>query len=165
MRYYLNIGTNLGDRQENLRRAIEALTGDTTGWVVSPVVESEPWGFESENRFLNIGLALDSDMEPLSMLDRIHDIERQLGSAAHRNAQGGYVDRLVDIDIMAIDDAHGRSLTIDLPTLQVPHPHLRDREFFLKPYQYLCPTQSLKKVVRNPLKMVVRITKTVELRY
>ena len=143
MRYYLNIGTNLGDRQENLRRAIEALTGDTTGWVVSPVVESEPWGFESENRFLNIGLALDSDMEPLSMLDRIHDIERQLGSAAHRNAQGGYVDRLVDIDIMAIDDAHGRSLTIDLPTLQVPHPHLRDREFFWQPYLFLRPPATL----------------------
>ena len=143
MRYYLNIGTNLGDRQENLRRAIEALTGDTTGWVVSPVVESEPWGFESETRFLNIGLALDSDMEPLSMLDRIHDIERQLGSAAHRNAQGGYVDRLVDIDIMAIDDAHGRSLTIDLPTLQVPHPHLRDREFFWQPYLFLRPPATL----------------------
>ena len=143
MRYYLNIGTNLGDRQENLRRAIEALTGDTTGWVVSPVVESEPWGFESENRFLNIGLALDSDMEPLAMLDRIHDIERQLGSAAHRNAQGGYVDRLVDIDIMAIDDAHGRSLTIDLPTLQVPHPHLRDREFFWQPYLFLRPPATL----------------------
>ncbi len=143
MKYYLNIGTNLGDRSENLRRAIEALTGDTTGWVVSPVVESEPWEFESENRFLNIGLALDSDMEPLAMLDRIHDIERQLGSAAHRNAQGGYVDRLVDIDIMAIDDAHGRSLTIDLPTLQVPHPHLRDREFFWQPYLFLRPPATL----------------------
>ena len=143
MRYYLNIGTNLGDRSENLRRAIEALTGDTTGRVVSPVVESEPWGFESENRFLNIGLALDSDMEPLAMLDRIHDIERQLGSAAHRNAQGGYVDRLVDIDIMAIDDAHGRPLTIDLPTLQVPHPHLRDREFFWQPYLFLRPPATL----------------------
>lgn len=140
MRYYLNIGTNLGDRNENLRRAIEALTGDTTDWVVSPVVESEPWGFESENRFLNIGLALDSDLEPLAMLDHIHDIEHQLGSAAHRDAQGGYVDRLVDIDIMAIDDAQGCSVTIDLPTLQVPHPHLHDRDFFLKPYQYLRST-------------------------
>ena len=137
MRYYLNIGTNLGDRSKNLRRAIEALTGGTTSWVVSPVVESDPWGFESENRFLNVGLALDSDLEPLAMLDRIHDIERQLGSAAHRDAQGGYVDRLVDIDIMAIDDAQGQPMTIDLPTLQVPHPHLYDRKFFLEPYQFL----------------------------
>ena len=165
MKYYLNIGTNLGDRSKNLQRAIKALTGDTTDWVVSPVVESEPWGFESENRFLNIGLAMDSDLEPLAMLDRIHDIERQLGSAAHRDAQGGYVDRLVDIDIMAIDDEHGHPITIDLPTLQVPHPHLYDREFFLKPYQYLCPPHPPKKVVQTPLKIVVRTIKTVELRY
>lgn len=137
MKYYLNIGTNLGDRRENLRRAIRALTGDDTDWVVSPVVESAPWGFESDNRFLNIGLAMDSDLEPLAMLDRIHDIERALGSASHRDAQGGYVDRLVDIDVMAIDDDRGNPMTIDQPTLQVPHPHLRDRDFFWQPYQYL----------------------------
>ena len=137
MRYYLNIGTNLGDRHDNLRRAIAALTGGTGNCTVSPVVESEPWGFESENRFLNVGIALDSDLEPLVMLDRIHDIERSLGSAAHRDAQGGYIDRLVDIDIMAIDDSQGNSVTIDLPTLQVPHPHLYDRDFFIGPYRWL----------------------------
>ena len=151
MRYYLNIGTNLGDRSKNLQRAIEALTGGTTNWVVSPVVESDPWGFESENRFLNVGLALDSDLEPLAMLDRIHDIERQLGSAAHRDAQGGYVDRLVDIDIMAIDDAQGHPVTIDLPTLQVPHPHLHDREFFWQPYQWLKEARNKKQETGFPL--------------
>lgn len=143
MRYYLNIGTNLGDRHDNLRRAIQALTGGTGDCMVSPVVESEPWGFASDNRFLNVGLALDSDLEPLAMLERIHDIERQLGSASHRDAHGGYVDRLVDIDIMAIDDAEGHPVTIDLPTLQVPHPHLHDRDFFLKPYQWLKGSPSL----------------------
>ena len=143
MRYYLNIGTNLGDRHDNLRRAIQALTGGTGDCMVSPVVESEPWGFASDNRFLNVGLALDSDLEPLAMLERIHGIERQLGSASHRDAHGGYVDRLVDIDIMAIDDAEGHPVTIDLPTLQVPHPHLHDRDFFLKPYHWLKGSPSL----------------------
>ena len=137
MRYYLNIGTNLGDRHDNLRRAIQALTGGTGDCMVSPVVESEPWGFESDNRFLNVGLALDSDIEPLAMLERIHHIERALGSASHRDAQGGYVDRLVDIDIMAIDDNGGQPVVIDLPTLQVPHPHLQERDFFLTPYNWL----------------------------
>lgn len=137
MRYYLNIGTNLGDRHDNLRRAIQLLTGGTGKCTVSPVVESEPWGFDSNNRFLNVGIAMVSDLEPLAMLDRIHDIERQMGSASHRDAQGGYVDRLVDIDIMAIDDDHGHSLTLDLPTLQVPHPHLHDRDFFINPYRWL----------------------------
>ena len=134
MRYYLNIGTNLGDRQENLRRAIEALTGDTTGWVVSPVVESEPWGFESENRFMNLGMRLSSDLEPQAMLDRIHEIEHYLGSASHRDEHGGYIDRLVDIDIVAIDD-----MVINTDTLQVPHPHLPERDFFLKPMIQLAP--------------------------
>ena len=134
MRYYLNIGTNLGDRHDNLRRAIAALTGGTGNCTVSPVVESEPWGFESENRFMNVGVALDSAMPPHAMLARIHEIERNLGSGSHRDEQGGYIDRLVDIDIVAIDD-----LLIDTPTLQVPHPHLPDRDFFLRPMMQLAP--------------------------
>ena len=83
---------------------------------------------------MNLGVSLVSDMAPHEMLDRIHDIEHRLGSASHRDAVGGYIDRLVDIDIMAIDD-----LVIDTPTLQVPHPHLPDRDFFLRPMAQLAP--------------------------
>ena len=134
MDYYLNIGSNIGDRRDNLYRAVVALTAGTSGSVTSHVVESEPWGFDSDNRFMNIGLWLASDLEPHKMLDRIHDIEHRLGSAAHRDAQGGYIDRLVDIDIVAIDD-----MVIDSPTLQVPHPHLAERDFFLRPMMELAP--------------------------
>ena len=134
MDYYLNIGSNMGERRDNLYRAVVALTAGTGGSVTSRIVESEPWGFESDNRFMNIGLWLNSDLEPQQMLDRIHDIEHRLGSASHRDAQGGYIDRLVDIDIVAIGD-----LIIDTPTLQVPHPHLSEREFFLKPMMDLAP--------------------------
>ncbi len=134
MDYYLNIGSNMGERRDNLYRAVVALTAGTGGSVTSRIVESEPWGFESDNRFMNIGLWFDSDLEPQQMLDRIHDIEHKLGSATHRDAQGGYIDRLVDIDIVAIGD-----LIIDTPTLQVPHPHLSEREFFLKPMMDLAP--------------------------
>lgn len=138
MRYFLNIGTNLGNRHANLRRAIaELMTGDTSHCVVSPVVESEPWGFESDNTFLNVGVAINSDATPLAMLDYLHDIEQRMGSASHRDAHGNYADRLIDIDIMAIHDAQNQPLTINLPTLQIPHPHLHDRDFFWKPYQYL----------------------------
>ena len=134
MDYYLNIGSNMGERRDNLYRAVVALTAGTGGSVTSRIVESEPWGFESDNRFMNIGLWFNSDLEPQQMLDRIHDIEHRLGSASHRDAQGGYIDRLVDIDIVAIGD-----LIIDTPTLQVPHPHLSEREFFLKPMMDLAP--------------------------
>ena len=134
MNYYLNIGSNMGDRRDNLYRAVVALTAGTNGSVTSHVVESEPWGFDSDNRFLNIGLWLASDMQPQEMLDHIHDIERRLGSASHRDASGSYIDRLVDIDIMAIDNQ-----VIDTPTLQVPHPHMSERDFFLRPMMELAP--------------------------
>ena len=134
MDYYLNIGSNTGNRRDNLYRAVAFLVAGTSGGAVSSIVESEPWGFESDNRFLNLGVKLSSDIEPQQMLERIHDIERRLGSATHRDADGGYIDRLVDIDIVAIDD-----MVIDTPTLQVPHPHLPDRDFFLKPMLQLAP--------------------------
>ena len=76
----------------------------------------------------------------LEVLDWLHDIEHRLGSASHRDADGNYVDRLVDIDIMAIDQWDGKqwqAVTVDHPRLQVPHPHLPDREFFLQPYHQL----------------------------
>jgi len=135
MKYYLNIGSNLGDRRDNLYRAVVALAAGTGGCAVSAIVESEPWGFESDNRFMNVGVCLHSDLEPMAMLDRIHDIEHALGSASHRDARGGYIDRLVDIDIVAIDE-----LVIDHPALQVPHPHLAERDFFLRPMMQLAPS-------------------------
>ena len=134
MIYYLNIGSNMGDRRDNLYRAVVAIAAITGECAVSSIVESEPWGFESDNRFMNLGVSFDSDIEPQEMLDRIHDIERRLGSASHRDEQGGYIDRLVDIDIVAIDD-----LVIDTPTLHVPHPHLPERDFFLRPMMQLAP--------------------------
>ena len=134
MDYYLNIGSNIGDRRDNLYRAVVALAAGTSGCALSRIVESEPWGFESDNRFMNVGVRLSSNMEPHEMLEHIHDIERRLGSASHRDSEGHYIDRLVDIDIMAIDD-----LVIDTPELQVPHAHLHERDFFLRPMMELAP--------------------------
>ena len=110
------------------------LVAGTNGGAVSSIVESEPWGFESDNRFLNLGVKFFSDLLPMEMLDRIHDIEHRLGSASHRDDHGNYIDRLVDIDIVAIDD-----MVIDTPTLKVPHAHLPERDFFLKPMMQLAP--------------------------
>ena len=137
MIYYLNIGSNLEDREGNLWAADLRLSLDL-GLVIarSSIVESEPWGFESANGFLNIGLAVESQYSPIEALNIIHDIEHELNYGhSHRDSEGNYVDRLVDIDIMAIDD-----LVIDLPSLQVPHRYLPQRDFFLKPMAELAPT-------------------------
>ena len=135
--YYLNIGSNLDDREGNLWAADLRLSLDF-GLVVarSSIVESEPWGFDSDNSFLNMGIAVESRYEPIEALNIIHDIEHELNRGySHRDSEGNYVDRLVDIDSMAIDD-----LVIDLPSLQVPHRHLPNRDFFLKPMAEIAPT-------------------------
>jgi 2-amino-4-hydroxy-6-hydroxymethyldihydropteridine diphosphokinase len=134
MIYYLNIGSNIGDRRDNLYRAVVAIEAGTTACVVSSIVESEPWGFESENRFLNIGVCIESTMTPHGMLRHLQAIERRLGSASHRDEHGNYADRLVDIDIVAIEGK-----VINTRTLQVPHPHLAERDFFLRPMMELAP--------------------------
>lgn len=136
MTYYLNIGSNLEDREGNLWAADLRLSLDL-GLVTtrSSIVESEPWGFESDNGFLNMGIAVESKFSPIEALNIIHDIEHELNQGhSHRDADGNYVDRLVDIDIMAIDD-----LVIDLPSLQVPHRHMPRRDFFLQPMAELAP--------------------------
>lgn len=136
MIYYLNIGSNLEDREGNLWAADLRLSLDL-GLVTarSSIVESEPWGFDSDNGFLNMGIAIDSQFSPIQALNIIHDIEHELNHGrSHRDANGAYVDRLVDIDIMAIDD-----LVIDLPSLKVPHPHMASRDFFLKPMAEIAP--------------------------
>lgn len=135
MHYYFNIGSNLGDKAENLRQAVTRL--ETTlahKATVSSTVESEPWGYESENTFLNIGVMIESDIAPHDMLKITQQIERDLGSALHRNEDGSYCDRLVDIDIIAIDD-----LVIDTPELTIPHPRMHLRDFVLRPMSELAP--------------------------
>ncbi|MBQ0120498.1 MAG: 2-amino-4-hydroxy-6-hydroxymethyldihydropteridine diphosphokinase [Bacteroidales bacterium] len=132
MLYYLNIGSNLGDREMNLRRAVDELSLLGSRCIVSSIVESEPWGFESSNAFLNVGVMLESDIEPLGMLHHCQAIERQLGSASHRDSNGNYVDRLIDIDIILAGDLH-----INTPELTVPHPRMHERDFVMRPLQEL----------------------------
>ena len=136
MLYYLNIGSNLDDREGNIWAADLRLSLDL-GLVIarSSIVESKPWGFESDNGFLNMGITVESRYTPIEALNLIHDIEHELNQGhSHRDSEGNYVDRLVDIDIMAIED-----LVIDIPNLLVPHRHLPHRDFFLKPMAELAP--------------------------
>lgn len=132
MRYYINIGSNLGDRRRNIETAIAALTGRFGPVDVSELVESEPWGFDSTNLFLNVGVAFDSDREPLTVLRILQTIERSISPASHRKPDGSYADRLIDIDIMEAGD-----IRMDTPELTLPHPRLEQRPFFLMPLREL----------------------------
>ena len=132
--YLINLGSNLGDRRLNLSRAMRAVGAEFGDFEMSHVVESEPWGFDSTNSFLNVGMAFNSDLPPGEVLGRLQRVERSMSPAPHRDASGGYADRVIDIDIVAVD----REI-IDTPSLRVPHPNLAERRFFLEPLAELAP--------------------------
>lgn len=131
---FINIGSNLGNRRLNLSKAMRAIGQEFGPFELSHTVESAPWGFESNHTFLNVGMAFSSDLSPEEILSRLQSIEKRLSPGNHRNPDGTYSDRYVDIDIVAID-----RLTINTPGLRLPHRHLPEREFFLRPLEELAP--------------------------
>ena len=131
---YLSLGTNLGDRQKNLSLALE-LIGREVGTVVSAsdILETEPWGFDSSNRFLNMAIKVETTLQPLEVLHATQEIERKLGRN-HKTAAGEYHDRLIDIDILLYDN-----LVMNTPELTIPHPLMYQREFVMKPLAQIAP--------------------------
>ena len=125
---YLSLGSNLGDRKENLAQAIR-LIGERVGEVLrtSSFVETEPWGFQSENRFVNAAILCETNLTPRQVLHTTQKIERELGRK-HKSVGGHYADRLIDIDILLYDD-----LRVDEPDLQIPHPLMLERDFVMIP--------------------------------
>lgn len=116
-------------------RAIE-LIGERVGRVTqcSSLIETEPWGFESENNFLNGVILCETTLTPRQVLRKTQKIERDLGRIKKTNSQRPtvnsqlYSDRPIDIDILLYDD-----LTVDEPDLKIPHPLMQEREFVMIP--------------------------------
>lgn len=133
-RLYLGLGTNLGNKRENLTRAIEVLSLALGKCVTqSSFIETEPWGFESNNSFLNCVAAFDTDIEPLELLDTTERIERMLGRT-QKSQDGNYHDRVIDIDILLYGDN-----IIESDRLTIPHPLMHRRTFVLKPLAEIAP--------------------------
>ena len=125
---YLGLGSNLGDRKENLACAIR-LIGERVGKVlrVSSFIETEPWGFKSDNVFVNAVILCETELSPRQVLRSTQKIEREMGRQKKSN-DGGYADRCIDIDILLYDD-----LRVDEPDLQIPHPLMLKRDFVMIP--------------------------------
>lgn len=131
---YLGLGTNLGDKEANLKAAIEEIRkriGEITS--LSAFYASEPWGFESGNSFLNAVCSVTTDFSPMEVLHLTQDIERSLGRLK-KSVGGQYSDRLIDIDILLYDDWH-----IDTPELTIPHPLMWERDFVMIPLREIAP--------------------------
>ncbi len=127
---YLGLGTNLGDRLENLQTAVELLPPDIYDIKFSPIYESLPWGYADQPTFLNQVIIGWTGLSPLDLLAHIKQIEQKMG----RQMTFRYGPRLIDIDILAYDD-----LILDTPKLTIPHPQITKRSFVLVPLADLTP--------------------------
>lgn len=122
------MGTNLGDKRKNIAVAIKNI-GELVGDVVrqSALYETEPWGFRSDNRFVNAAVCVDTQLSPRRLLEVTQRIEMEMGRTL-KSAGGEYHDRIIDIDILLYGDLH-----IDEPDLKIPHPLMHERDFVMTP--------------------------------
>jgi 2-amino-4-hydroxy-6-hydroxymethyldihydropteridine diphosphokinase len=131
---YLGLGTNLGDKEANLKAALEEIAkrvGEITSQ--SAFYASEPWGFESDNSFLNAVCGVCTDLSPEETLRTTQEIERTLGRLK-KSVNGVYSDRIIDIDILLFDDWQ-----INTPELTIPHPLMWERDFVKIPLKEIAP--------------------------
>ncbi|MDR0937856.1 MAG: 2-amino-4-hydroxy-6-hydroxymethyldihydropteridine diphosphokinase [Mediterranea sp.] len=139
MHVYLGLGTNLGDKELNLRRAVREI-GERIGTVVSlsAFYLTPPWGFASDNDFLNAAVGVDTPLPPLEVLARAQRIEREMGRA-RKSAAGIYHDRPIDIDLLLYDDQVLSLVTPEGDRLVIPHPLMAGRDFVMRPMAEIAP--------------------------
>ncbi|MBO7067957.1 MAG: 2-amino-4-hydroxy-6-hydroxymethyldihydropteridine diphosphokinase [Bacteroidaceae bacterium] len=125
---YIGLGSNLGNKEEMLRRALE-LINKRIGPVLrtSSFIETEPWGFESRNTFLNAVCLTETALTPLQCLKETQKIERLLGRTK-KSTDGKYHDRPIDLDLLLYDN-----LEMKTPELTLPHPLMQERDFVMIP--------------------------------
>ncbi|MBR1463045.1 MAG: 2-amino-4-hydroxy-6-hydroxymethyldihydropteridine diphosphokinase [Prevotella sp.] len=132
---YLSLGSNLGNKKANIRKAIKRI-GELVGTVErrSALYETEPWGFQSEHLFVNAAVCCTTDLSPQEVLHVTQQIEREMGrrqktaQCEDSSASPVYHDRPIDIDILLYDDLH-----VDEPELKIPHPLMQMRDFVMIP--------------------------------
>ena len=131
---YVGLGSNLGDREATLRAAVAAL-GATPGVelaAVSTLTETDPVGMVDQPRFLNGACAIQTELSPRELLDRLLAVERALGRDRTGPRHG---PRTIDLDLLLYGEEQ-----VDEPGLRVPHPRLHERRFALEPVAELDPT-------------------------
>ena len=127
---YLALGSNLGNRLENLKEAVAALSPQLEVKAKSHIYETPPWGYEDQPLFLNQVLKAQTYLEPEPLLKHLKRLEIALGrKPSFRNGP-----RLIDIDILLYDN-----LVLNTPALTIPHPHMHERGFVLLPMMDIAP--------------------------
>ncbi len=148
---YLGLGTNLGDKEANLNMTMEEIrkrVGEITS--LSAYYITEPWGFDSQNTFLNAVCKVSTTLSPSEVLITTQAIEKDLGRLK-KSIDGQYSDRPIDIDILLYDD-----LIMNTPNLIIPHPLMHQRAFVMEPLSEIAPElvhpvlhQSMKDILKE----------------
>lgn len=130
---YLALGTNLGDKSVNLLKAT-ALIAERIGIfsAISSVYETEAWGYDSSNTFLNQVVCVNTPLSPEELLSETQKIEKELGRT--KKSDGAYHDRIIDIDLILYED-----FVIETENLKIPHPLFHQRKFVLEPLNEIAP--------------------------
>jgi 2-amino-4-hydroxy-6-hydroxymethyldihydropteridine diphosphokinase len=143
---YISIGSNLGNREENCKKSISLLIDK--GLSIrkqSSMIETEPWGVEDQPAFINMAVSVETPLPPEKLLILLNEIEIDLG----RTKTFRWGPRIIDLDILFYDD-----LVMEKPVLSIPHPHINDRDFVLRPLAEIAPDlvhPVLKKTVKELL--------------
>lgn len=134
-RVYILLGSNRGEREGMLAQAVR-LISERAGKIraVSRVYETQPWGFGDAHPFLNQVLEIETTLTPAALLGSLLSIESEMGRIRSQVSSGGYLPRLIDIDILMYDD-----LILESPDLIVPHPRMHQRMFTLRPLAEIAP--------------------------
>lgn len=128
---YLGLGTNLGDKVQNLKTAIDFIEKEIGDCVKqSAVYYSAAWGIKEQPDFLNQVIQVQTKLPPLKLIQKILEIENQMG----RTRRIKWGERLIDIDILLMD-----SIVLHTPNLTIPHPYITERIFVIKPLAEIAP--------------------------
>ncbi len=128
---YIGIGSNLGRRRENCRKAVALLSENgITVCRVSSMIETEPWGLREQPKFINMAVETETDTGPHELLKLLKEIEAAIG----RRPSVRMGPRIIDLDILMYD-----GLRVKTPDLEIPHPGMKDRDFVLRPLAEIAP--------------------------
>ena len=131
MSIYIALGTNLGDKEKNLKEALGYLIQKgITVCKVSDFIETEPYGVTDQPDFLNAVAEVRTEKSPAELLQVLLQIEQEMGRKRIRR----WGERNIDLDLLLYDDR-----IIDLPDLKVPHPDMQNRDFVLRPLSQIAP--------------------------
>ena len=117
----ITLGSNIGDKVFNIKKAIDYVSQSVEVKRISNYYETEPWGYESKNSFVNAGIIIETIFSPEDLLAFLKQIEKKMG---RQKTTGGYQDRIIDLDILTFDH-----VILSTTNLVIPHPKIAERKF------------------------------------